>query len=132
MDRLVDIMNGTGFKNGRSRNVELINHPHHRHTIELFGILRIFESWKKQTKGKPTRFITWQTYEDLQWMVFGMAVHGRCYLKKDRSETMHQGRGGSDVCEHLFSQIRYINSNPNMQQGREGISKASSQLGMHN
>mmetsp|Transcript_27598 Transcript_27598/g.58969 ORF Transcript_27598/g.58969 Transcript_27598/m.58969 type:complete len:109 (+) Transcript_27598:541-867(+) len=65
-------------------------------------------------------------------MVFGMAAHGSCYLKEDRSETMHQGRGGSDVCEHLFSQIRYINSNPNMQQGREGISKASSQLGMHN
>ena len=43
VDRLVDIMNGTGFKNGRDRDVELINHPHHCHTIELFGILRIFE-----------------------------------------------------------------------------------------
>ena len=52
VDRLVDIMNGTGFKNGRNRNVELLNHPHHRHIIELFGILRVFASWKKQTKGK--------------------------------------------------------------------------------
>lgn len=43
---------------------------------------------------------------------------------------MHQGRGGSDVCEHLFSLIRYINSNPNMQQAREGASKVSGQLGM--
>ena len=65
-------------------------------------------------------------------MVFGMAAHACCYLKEDGSETMHQGRGGSDVCEHLFSQIRYINCNPTMQQAREGVSKASSQLGMYN
>ena len=44
---------------------------------------------------------------------------------------MHQGRSGSDVCEHFFSMIRYINSNPTMQQAREGCSTVSSGGGMY-
>ena len=43
---------------------------------------------------------------------------------------MHQGRSGSDVCEHSFSKMRYVNSNPNIQQAKECASKVSSAVGM--
>ena len=63
-------------------------------------------------------------------MVFGVAAHAALYLKTDGSNTMHQGRSGTDVCEHFFAMIRYMNSNPTMQQAREGASKVSSGIGM--
>ena len=129
IDRLVDIMNGNGFK-GKNRDVELINQPKHRHVFELFDILRVFEEWKTESGGFTKKYITKQTYEDLVWMIFGVAAHAALYLKTDGSNTMHQGRSGTDVCEHFFAMIRYINSNPTMQQAREGASKVSSGIGM--
>ena len=48
VDRLVDIINGTSYKNGKNKNVELINTPTHH---ELFGILRRFEIWKLECDG---------------------------------------------------------------------------------
>ena len=119
VDRLVDIMNGSTKKEG----VELINHPRHKHITELFDILRVFEGWKKECGGFTNNFITSYTYQDLVWMVFGVAAHASLYLDEDGSNVMHQGRSGTDVCEHFFSMIRYINSNPTMQQAREGASK---------
>ena len=130
VDRLVDIMNGTGFKKGKDRNVELINKPKHRHVLELFDILRLFEEWKTECGGYTDKFITQYTYEDLVWMVFGVAGVA-IYLKEDGSIAMHQGRHGSDVLEHLFSQIRYINCNPNMVQARECLSNVTSTNNMH-
>ena len=112
------------------RQVELINHPRHRHIFELFDVLRMFEEWKEESKGFTEKFITQYTYEDLVWMVFGVAAHASLYLPEDGSEKMHQGRSGTDVCEHFFSMIRYINSNPTMQQAREGASSLSGGLGM--
>lgn len=46
-------------------------------------------------------------------------------LKNDQSLKMHQGRSGSDCCEHFFSKLRGIHSNANLQQCREGASKLS-------
>lgn len=60
------------------------------------------------------------TYEDLVWMMFGVAAAASLYLDEDGSRTKHQGPGSSDVCEHLFYQIRCVNSNPTMQQACEG------------
>jgi hypothetical protein len=97
---------------------------------ELFDILRIFEEWKKESGGYKKSFITSYTHEDLMWMVLGVAAHATLYLDENGDNTMHQGRSGSDVCEHFFSMIRYINSNPTMQQAREGASKVSSGIGM--
>ena len=131
VDRLVDIVNGSGFKKGKDRDVELLNHPKHRHIKELFGTLHLFEKWRKDAGGYTEKFITRQTYEDLQWLVYGYAAHAALYLKEDGSRVMHQGRGGSDVCEHFFSKIRYINSNPTMQQAREAASRVDGGLGMH-
>lgn len=128
VDRLVDIMNGTGYKNGKNKNVGLINTPTHHHMIELFGILQTFEGWKLECGGFTKAFITQQTYEDLVWMVFGVVAIGSLYLDEDGKHTMHQGRSGSDVCEHFFAMIRYINSNPTMQQCREGASRAASNV----
>ena len=129
VDRLVDIMNGNGFK-GKVRNVELIDKPAHKHVHELFDILRVFEEWKAECGGFTEAFVTQYTYEDLVWMVFGVAAHASLYLKEDGSHKMHQGRSGTDVCEHFFSMIRYINSNPTMQQAREGASAISGGLDM--
>ena len=104
VDRLVDIMNGNGYK---ASNIELINKPRHEHVLELFGILRTFEEWKKECGGYTDKFITNYTHEDLVWMVFGVAAHAALYLKEDESNTMHQGRSGTDVCEHFFDDPLY-------------------------
>ena len=63
-------------------------------------------------------------------MVFGVAAHAVLYLKDDKSRVMHQGRSGTDFLEHFFAKLRYINSNPTMQQSREAASKVSSDVGM--
>ncbi|KAL7527937.1 hypothetical protein ACHAXR_003152, partial [Thalassiosira sp. AJA248-18] len=131
VDRLVDIMNGSNQKKGKVRNVQLINHPKHGHISELFDILRVFEEWKNEVGGDTKKFITNYTYEDLVWMVFGVAATACLYLKEDGIDAMHQGRSGSDVCEHFFSMIRYINSNPTGQQAREGASTVSGGIGMY-
>mmetsp|Transcript_33560 Transcript_33560/g.57027 ORF Transcript_33560/g.57027 Transcript_33560/m.57027 type:complete len:436 (+) Transcript_33560:75-1382(+) len=102
VDRLVDIMNGRSYKNGKDKDVELINSPTHRHIEELFDVLRIFVEWKEETKKTPHQFITSYTYEDLVWMVFGVASVAALYLDEDESKTIHQGRSGSDVCELFF------------------------------
>ena len=130
MDRLVDVMNGISFSEGKDRDVELVNTPRHRHIFELFGILRLFEEWKNECGGFTKKFITIYTYEDFVWWVFGVAAAASLYQKDDGSRTMHQGCSGSDVCEHFLSQIRYINSNPTMQQACEGASSLSGGLGM--
>lgn len=121
VDRLVDIINVTK----RERRVEYISCPRHKHVYELFSILQLFEEWKKEAGGLTKKYITRETYEDLKWMVFGLAGLACTYLKDDNSLKLHQGRSGSDVCEHFFAKIRQINTNPTMQQCREITSKIS-------
>ncbi|KAL7538982.1 hypothetical protein ACHAXR_008930 [Thalassiosira sp. AJA248-18] len=127
VDRLVDIINATRVKNGKDLKVEFIDHPRHRYIYELFSILQLFEEWKKDAGGLNKKFITRQIYEDLCWMVFGMAGLACTYLEEDKSKQIHQGRSGSDVCEHFFAKIRQVNSNPTRQQAREITSKISGQ-----
>ena len=133
VDRLIDIMNGCDFSKGKCRNVEVIDEPKHRHINELFDILRVFVEWREQCKGKGNsiKFITYQTYDDLRYMVFGIASQACLYLDDDKSMVMRQGRSGTDYCEHFFAKVRYINSYPNMQQARECASKVSSDTGMY-
>ena len=106
MDRLVDIMNcyheNQITKSGGTRDVQKINHPKHRQVKELFDILRLFEEWRLECGKFTTQFITWQTYQDLKWMVFGVACMAAKYLKEDESIEIDTGRSGSDVMEHLF------------------------------
>ena len=130
VDRLVDIMNGKAFQGSKDKNVQLIDCPKHSHITELFDVLRLFEEWKEESGGFTKKFITKQMYEDLVWMVFGVAAHAVLYLKDDKSRVMHQGRSGTDFLEHFFAKLRYINSNPTMQQSREAASKVSSDVGM--
>ncbi|KAL7524454.1 hypothetical protein ACHAXR_000576, partial [Thalassiosira sp. AJA248-18] len=106
IDELVDIINATRVKNGKNLNVGFIDKPDHRHIYELFSILQLFEEWREDTEGFTHEFITRQTWMDLCWMVFGMAGVACTYLKKDGSRQIHQGRSGSDVCEHFFAKIR--------------------------
>ena len=73
--------------------------------------------------GFTHEYITRQTYEDLVWMVFGVAAVACTYLEDDCSLVFHQGRGGSDVCEHFFANMRNVNPNPNLQQCRQLASK---------
>ena len=60
-------------------------------------------------------------------MVFGMAGVACTYLDSDRKKKIHQGRSGSDICEHFSAKIRQVSTNPNMQQCRETPSKISGQ-----
>jgi len=39
VDRLVGIMNGFAYKNGKYKDVELINLPVHRHIEDLFVVV---------------------------------------------------------------------------------------------
>ena len=132
VDRLIDIMNGLNFSEGIKRNVSLIDEPRHRHVAELFDILRVFAEWQGQCKGKGNRikFITYQIFDDLRYMVSGIAAHASLFLKEDKSNVMRQERHETYCCEHFFSKCRYINSNPNMQQQRENTSLASLGLGV--
>ena len=93
----------------------------------FFSILQVFEEWKEEAGGLTNKYITRETYEDLKWMVFGLAGLACTYLKEDKSLKLHQGRSGSDVCEHFFAKIRQVNTNPTMQQCREICSKISGQ-----
>ena len=60
-------------------------------------------------------------------MVFGMAGLACTYLKDDKSRKIHQGRSGSDCCEHTFAKIRQINPNSTIMQARQCVSKISAQ-----
>lgn len=96
IDRLVDICNAYDAKQDskayKMRDVEKINHPKHRHIMELFDILRLVEEWKAECGGKfNNKFITKQTYEDLLWVIYGIAGVASCYLKEDGSLTLDQG-----------------------------------------
>ena len=125
VNRLVDIMNGVRYKNGKDKQVFLIDSPHHPHIFELFEILRLFEDWKEEAGGFTDKFITRQTYEDLVWMVFGVAAIACTCLEEDESLVFHQGRSGSDPCEHFFAMIKNINPNPTLQQLRQCSSKCA-------
>ena len=70
-------------------------------------------------------YMTRECYEDLSWMVFATVGVACAYLDEDKSKKMHQGRSGSDVCEHFFAKIRQVNTNPTLQQTREISSKIS-------
>lgn len=130
INRLVDICNGYGAdqvtKSGKRRDVEKIDHPKHRHILELFDILRVVEEWKAECGGLNAKFITKQTYEDLLWLVYGLAGVASYYLKEDRSLSIDQGRLGSDIMEHFFSMIRDSNSNPNLGQANSAAGKIGS------
>ena len=58
-------------------------------------------------------------------MVYGVAAVACTYLEEDGSRLFHQGREGSDVCEHFFCSIRNINPNPTLQQIRQAASKCA-------
>ena len=118
VDRLVDIINAR-----REKKVEFINSPQHKHVYELFSVLQLFEDWKNESSA--FEYITRESYEDLKWMVFGMAGLACTYMKEDKSLQINQWRSGSDVCEHTFAKIRQSNTNPNAQQAREILSKVS-------
>jgi hypothetical protein len=96
----------------------------------LFGILRLFNEWKEECGGFSKQFITQYTFEDLQWLVFGVAAVAGLYLDENGKKIMHQGRSGTDVCEHFFAHIRQGNPNPTAAQARDGASLVSGRIGM--
>eukprot|EP00957_Ditylum_brightwellii_P065501 4968530-Ditylum_brightwellii.AAC.1 len=68
VDCLVDITNGWNYQN----------------------------EWKDDAGGFSNKFITKQSYEDLVWMIFGLAGVCCTYLEDDGSSVIHQGRSGTD------------------------------------
>ena len=58
-------------------------------------------------------------------MVFGIASTAYRYLRSNKLKKMHQGRSGSDVCEHFFAKGQQNNSNPTLVQCRAITSKIS-------
>lgn len=82
VDRLIDICNAYDpdkpTHSKRKRDVYPIDCPRHRHVLELLKTLQLFERWKVECGGYNKKFITWQTHEDLRWLVFGIAGYAAC------------------------------------------------------
>jgi hypothetical protein len=123
----VDICNAYGADqittSKRKRKATPLNKPRDEQVLELLKTLQLFERWKTECGGYNNKFITWQTHEDLRWLVFGIVGYAALYLKEDGSVVADQGRFGSDTMEHLFALIRAGNSNPNNQQANEELSR---------
>jgi hypothetical protein len=126
VNRLIDICNGRDAnemtKSYNPRDTYKINHPKHRHCIELFDTLRVFEEWRKECGGFNKKFITKYTYDDLKWLIFGITGLAATYLQTNEEFVMDQGRMGSDANEHLFGMIRSGNANTHAGQANERLS----------
>jgi len=131
MDRLIDIINCTRMNRGSFKGCEPINEPFHKHVIELLNILKYLYEWKKECGGYTHKFLTQETYEDLQWTILGVIGNAMHYLDEDKSCAMYQARSGSDVCEHAFSLIRSKNVNPTAAACRQASARSSSASDAH-
>lgn len=127
MDRLEDICNARSCneitKSQTARDTYKIDCPKHKHLTELFDILRLFEEWKMEAGGFNKHFITKQTYEDLQWTVYGIAGVAVEFLEEDGSKQFDQEVSGSDCCEHFFTSIKDDCSNPTLGQANQSAGK---------
>ena len=83
-----------------------INSPTHPHLYELLDILQVFIEWKKEAGKDNKKYITWQSSEDISWLVFGIVGIAHTYLREDKSCTTKQRSAGTDDCEHEFAHIK--------------------------
>ena len=124
IDRLVDIWNNTDINNRKEvKGCEMINSPDHFHLEELLSIFDVFCEWRNEAEKNKEEFITWQSFEDLSWLIFGIIGIARTYLKKDKSRTMVQRKGGSDVCENEFAGVRERNPKPTILNARQTVAR---------
>ena len=126
IEKVDNIWNNTGISN---RNIwkgyKMINSPNPLHVEEIFLILDVFSEWKKEAVENSNHCITWQSYEDLVWLVVGIVGTGKTYLKNDKSRTMVQRHKGSDCCENKFAECKERNSKPNIIQIRQSVVRRS-------
>ena len=123
---MVDICNATGMSNrGEFKGCEIINSPKHKHLQELINILLIFCEWKHEAGTDEKKDISWQSHEDLCWLVFGIVGKAVTYLKEDKSRTMNQHADGTDDCEHEFAHMKGKNNKPTQKDCREMTSRAT-------
>ena len=120
LDRLIDIWNGN-----RSKGCECINSRKHNHIQELREILDTFNEWKHQCTNVKVEFIPEQSWEDLCWLVYGIEGVATTYLFEETSRVMVQRRGGSDVCENMFAEIRFANQRPTGEQASQVVARRS-------
>ena len=73
---------------GVFKGCECINSPTHPHLYELLEILELFYEWKKEAGEDKKKYITWQSSEDISWLIFGIVGIAHIYLCKDKSRTM--------------------------------------------
>ena len=99
IDRLVDVVNGTR----REMDVHFLDCPQHKHVFELFSVLQLFEEWKDWCEGFTFKFITRESYEDLQWMCFGLIGVACTYLSADKSRKCTRG-AMAQMCVSTFLQ----------------------------
>ena len=113
IDRLVDIMNNTDVSNrGERKGCEILDSPDHFHIQELLDILIFFCKWKDEVGDDIDKYITWQSHEDLSWLIFSTIGLAQTYLKTDKSRRLCQRRSGTDDCEHEFAGTKLRNPKP--------------------
>ena len=58
-------------------------------------------------------------------MVYGLEGVAKTYLDDNGEKVMCQKLGGSDVCENMFSDIRFSNQRPTGEQAKKIVAKHS-------
>ena len=103
---------------GVFKECECINSPTHPHLYEILDVLQVFYEWKKEAGNNTKKYITWQSREDISWLVFGIVGIAKTYLCKDKTRIMKQRSAGTDDCEHEFAHIKSKNYKPTQQDCR--------------
>ena len=73
----------------------------------------MFAKWKQEVGKETSKFIPWQMFEDLTYLVGGIVGLTSTYLKTNNYCMILQSRLGSDNVEHKFLGICQKNSAPN-------------------
>ena len=110
IDRLVDIMNNADVSNrGERKGYEILDSPHHIHIQELLDILIFFCKWKDEVGNDINKYITWQSHDDLLWLILSTI---RLAQTSDKCRRLCQRRSGIDDCEHEFAGTKLRNPKP--------------------
>ena len=80
VDRLIDIMNATSKDDADFVNCERINSPCQPLLGEILDILNVFTTWKEQVCIFANKFITGESFEDLNWMILSIVGASSQYL----------------------------------------------------
>ena len=112
-------------KDNNFDDCERISTPTHRHLQELLSILSKFHQWREDVGEFKNRFIPYQSFEDITWIIFGVVDVSVKYLNAEKSNILAQDEFGSDDTEHHFSNTWTRNPSANILDCKQASSYAT-------